>query len=1278
MTSQNEPALLTKTENNSSLSLQDQILLKAKTYNLDFKFYKKFNKDLVMLFDETELANHFLNHGRAEGRFANPTELINALEKEHGPLPADFNSSVYQKLHGDLSNKTENWELCEHYIRYGRYEKRAYGSAFSIYDKEFRDLKDSDPGKVATQAYVESFPTFELMLLSAGLKLGSWLSQFMLYEFTLLNQDWLPYRPTSRMEGITLFVQSGVDRIAPISFAANFEPEFYRARAAKNMTAVSDADLFRDWLNRGFEAGEACCQADAVRRLIGTPTFPACFNEALYRSSLIGTTELIPPGRVAALEHFVTKGFADKDLNFRLKPVYEAAALLESIAEHHLASHNLETAKRAFDAALAHAPNNSRLLHRRGDTLKLLSHPHEATKDYKAAAEETGSILWSHIHAAEGLTDLPDGIEVALDRVLRSAARFNGDHRWRAAAHTVLDKVFAGAAAKANIFYRNGRRSDADAELTSMLDRLIEIIPIIDPLPARMPAPESGNIIIIANVDLPQCTYYRVEQKRRQLERGGWLVTIIEQKDIAQSLSKLNHAAAVIFYRVAAFRPILHAMLYARALGLQTIYEIDDLIFDAAHYPDPFESFEGQITEHDYIGLQYGVPLFRYAMQQCDIGLASTPTLAEAMRPLVRSNTCYVLRNGFDERNAPFLKRPQDENASEHLLTVFYGSGTKAHNKDFNDLATPALLHVLEFYDNVRVIIAGYLSLDERLVRYSNRILQIGFTENVGNYWNVLADSDINISVLKPTAMADAKSEIKWLEAAMCGVPSIVSDTRTYRELLTHGEDAMIASTSDEWRHALDHLINDPLLRKQIGERARARAIASYGIDAAVEVLAAILPSAPERDSISIKENWLSPQQPSNPRMPKRRKKPRILFVNVYFPPQAVGGATRVVQNNIDNFIDQVDDRFEFAIIAVDEHMPISDSSNVSYGSRFDSYRGIPVYRISAPLERDMIWRPFNTKMRTPFISFLEHFEPDLVHFHCVQRLTATVVEVVRERSIPYVVTVHDAWWISDFQFLIDENGIVQKPTSDPYSDSFDKSHSAIDSIARRVSLKRLLNGANDIFAVSDYFASVYREAGFIKTIAIPNGVPPMTVLPRNRPQTRHVHLGHIGGRTTHKGATLVEFVLRANSFSNLTLTLVDHSQDGGHQRHEIWGTTRVQIVGFIPQDEISKLYSSLDVLLAPSLWPESFGLVSREAKAAGLWVVASDRGAIGEEITEGVDGFRVNVDGSEQLTAVLAQINADPARFKSSPPISEKPIRYMHDQAQDLITYYAHLLGSP
>ncbi|TXM94241.1 glycosyltransferase [Methylobacterium sp. WL116] len=1239
----------------------------------DAEFYSYYCQDVGNLRGEAALSEHFLRFGQSEGRPPNADVLIADLETTYGPLPADFSPLHYRVLHSDLAFMRRSWELKAHYLRYGRQEQRAYQLDLSAHEREFAQLfeRQGPLNDASAQTAASGSPTD--MLDAAGVRPGPWLNRFILFEFAVLNASWLPRPPASRADGIRLFLQHGIERLAPIAIREAFDPAFYRGNATNPSAQASDADLYRDWLNYGILLGVFPNEGTALASLIGEDTFPDAFDETLYRALMTSETGRPGPGRFAALEHFVTTGFAI--LNAEVVQGPGSARLYEQIGEHHLLRGNAAIAVKAFNRALAIRPDVPRVRHRRGDTLLALDRREEAAEDFIAAAEAPDASVWSHVHAAELLAARPDGSPAALDRVMRSAPSCRHSGAWRAAGHRVVAEVFAATSRRATDLYAEGRRVEADACLTECLDRLVQVIPIIDPLPARLPAPREGVVVIMANRELPQCDHYRVVQKRMQLERAGWTVEIFRHSEGESCRLALDRACAAIFYRVYGFPEVMHAILYARALGIPTIYEIDDLLFDPAYYPDPFESFEGQITSAEYRGLQYGVPLFRYAMRQCEVGLASTPALAQAMRPLVRSGVCHVLRNGLDERNAPFLDRARMPFCTS-AVTIFYGSGTKAHNRDFTDIAAPALLEVLGRHPHVRLVIAGYLLLDERFGPMADRILQLGFTSDVSAYWETLSGADINLAVLTPSPMSDAKSEIKWLEAAMCGIPSVVSATRTYREILVDGEDAFLARTPQDWSRVLDALVRDADLRERVGRQARAKAVREYKLDGAADIFSGFLPT-PAKARPSYGRDLSGPATvarataPVTPPRTEARCKPRLLVVAVYFPPQTVGGATRVVRDNVDHFLDHAADAFEIAIVATDL------GAAPAYRTRIDNYRGVPVYRIAAPQVNYGEWRGFDPEMKAPFEALLDRFEPDLVHFHCVQHLTASVVEAVAERGLPYLITLHDAWWISDFQFLVDEDGQVRTPSSDPLLHSLNRRVSPMASIARRRELGRVMEGAAGLLAVSNAFADLYRAAGHLRTVAVPNGVSLLPRVERRQSATGRVRLGQIGGRTVHKGAVLIEAVLRTYAFERLSMTVVDHAYAGDYLREEVWGTTPVRIVGRVAQERVWDLYADLDVLLAPSLWPESFGLVTREARAAGLWVVASDRGAIGEEIVEGVDGFRVDPSSLDALRQVLTLIDVNSDRFLESPPPPPASPRTMADQGADLMRLYAEFWPS-
>ncbi|ACA15801.1 glycosyl transferase group 1 [Methylobacterium sp. 4-46] len=1206
----------------------------GQSVEFDPDFYSRLYPDLRHLRDAKALLSHYLVHGRKERRFPTRTAYLAHLFTKHGDLPEGFDPTIYRDLNQDLAALLqEDWEYAAHYVQFGRVERRRF-------------RRESERGDEAAWPSLVCAEVDDALVAAHlrrhDLMPGRWQQRFDLAQFIFLNADWIGAAPATRIQGMLLFAEQGVDRLAPLNIEDAFDPAFYRANHPV-AASLGDADLYRHWLREGVELGFAPNERACTAALIGQGAFPSCFDAEAYRATQAGLADLT---RTQLLAHWLDHGLPGGCLDVIRGP--DAPSFLAQVGFRALLRHQGSVALRAYDEAIARGGPSSARLHGRAEAARALGQDAAATGDYVAAAREPASSLWSHIHAAEGLAagDLP----AALAQIRASSPRWSRDARWRDTARKLLDQSFTAHREVARAAYRQGLRAQGDAILDDALNQLALDLPLVLPLPAPLPPVPGGAIVMLANLDLPQCVHYRVEQRRQQLERGGWTVRVFGQNETEAFRQALPGASAAIFYRVAAFPDILHAILTARALGLRTFYDVDDLIFDAASYPDPFESFEGQITREDYAELQAGVPLFRFAMSQCDEGLAATPALAEAMAPILRQQRCHLMRNGLDARNDHFLDQPDPPLAEPgDTVTIFYGSGTKAHNRDFNDLIGPALLAILQRHPQVRLLIAGHLKLGPALRACAHQIQTMGFTAEVGDYWEILSGVDINVAVLQPGRVADAKSEIKWLEAATCGIPSVVSGTRTYREILVDGEDALLASTPEEWTRALERLVGDPGLRRRIGLAAREKA---RQLDASARALADILP----------------PPRPSAP-IPAAVRKPLILVSNVFFPPQTIGGATRVVRDNLDHFLDRAGDRFDFAVVASDEGVAPEGRM------RIDAYRGMPVVRISTPIEADMDWRPFNPTVGSVFAAALDRLQPDLVHFHCVQRLTASAVEAVQARGLPHLVTVHDGWWISDHQFLLDRDGRVVRTRADTLQASAEGPRDAAARIVRRRRLARLLQGADRILAVSESFAQIYRDAGFARTISVPNGLSPGTVRRRAAGKGPRVRLGHVGGREAHKGAWLIEAVLRTKAFRNLSLTLVDLAQERDHVRHDVWGTTPVRIVGPVPQEEIAALYGELDVLLVPSLWPESFGLVAREAQAFGLWVVASDRGAVGKDIVPGVDGFVIDVASPRDLRAILAEIDQDPARFQVPPP-EGRAVRTAADQGDDLLRLYGEILG--
>ena len=198
------------------------------------------------------------------------------------------------------------------------------------------------------------------------------------------------------------------------------------------------------------------------------------------------------------------------------------------------------------------------------------------------------------------------------------------------------------------------------------------------------------------------------------------------------------------------------------------------------------------------------------------------------------------------------------------------------------------------------------------------------------------------------------------------------------------------------------------------------------------------------------------------PETPHAIRKPRVLVVNVFFPPQAIGGATRVVTDQITYLSANYGQDFELGVLCG------NDEDTPTYCLEAYSWNGIPVWSISTPERANMDWI-YDDPGPAPFVKqVLEFFRPDLVHFHCIQRLTLSVVKEVEAFGAPFVVTVHDAWWISDHQFLIDGQCRLRMPWELEQHDTLANPHPRGASASRKLALRAVLGRANKVVSVSE------------------------------------------------------------------------------------------------------------------------------------------------------------------------------------------------------------------
>lgn len=93
-----------------------------------------------------------------------------------------------------------------------------------------------------------------------------------------------------------------------------------------------------------------------------------------------------------------------------------------------------------------------------------------------------------------------------------------------------------------------------------------------------------------------------------------------------------------------------------------------------------------------------------------------------------------------------------------------------------------------------------------------------------------IRDMDIGIMPLPDTPWMRGKCGYKLIQYMACGLPVVASPVGVNGEIVTHGETGFLASTSAEWRSALQTLINDPELRLRMGQAGRRRVERDYSM----------------------------------------------------------------------------------------------------------------------------------------------------------------------------------------------------------------------------------------------------------------------------------------------------------------------------------------------------------------------------------------------------------------------------------------------------------------
>lgn len=316
------------------------------------------------------------------------------------------------------------------------------------------------------------------------------------------------------------------------------------------------------------------------------------------------------------------------------------------------------------------------------------------------------------------------------------------------------------------------------------------------------------------NEALPHPWRYRVSHQREQLEAYHFSTDEVYYLDI--DIEQIRFYRAFVFFRCPYTGAIGEFVSVAKGLNKRLIYDIDDLVIDTK-YTDLIP-FVRNMNVKDKQAYDENVNNMQRLLKKCDMAITTTNCLAEELRLYIPQ--VYVNRNTASEEMVKLSREvivPQNVHRADRVR-IGYFSGSITHNADF-EFILPVITKILDKYNQVELSVVGELDLPEELEKYRDRICQLPFCD-----WRrlpeMIAGVDINLAPLENTIFNRAKSENKWVEAALVRVVTVASDVGAFHDCIQNGETGVLCTTEREWQEALERLVLDSGYREELAEKA--------------------------------------------------------------------------------------------------------------------------------------------------------------------------------------------------------------------------------------------------------------------------------------------------------------------------------------------------------------------------------------------------------------------------------------------------------------------------
>lgn len=319
--------------------------------------------------------------------------------------------------------------------------------------------------------------------------------------------------------------------------------------------------------------------------------------------------------------------------------------------------------------------------------------------------------------------------------------------------------------------------------------------------------------------------YYNFKEALANSDK--YLLTCFLCSEIPCILNSVDNIDLIVLQRTTWDINTNNLIFLCKQKGIKIVYDIDDLIYKYDYIPD-YMNVVGLKFSVENVRTYMGIAAaYEFCAKSSDLFICTTDYLNKKIIEDFEKPS-YIIQNFYNNSQYSISKSIlENRTYDEDKFVIGYFSGSPSHLNDFR-VCEKDIIKLMKKYDNVYLKIVGFMDLDDELISFKNegRVIFKPLCSYLDLQYEI-GTVDINVAPLFNYFFNYAKSELKFFEAALVKIPSIVSNVGVYSQVIKNSFNGILAN-DDQWFEKLEELYLNSNLRNKIADNSYKYVVDNY------------------------------------------------------------------------------------------------------------------------------------------------------------------------------------------------------------------------------------------------------------------------------------------------------------------------------------------------------------------------------------------------------------------------------------------------------------------